>query len=190
VETGRAPEGVWHAYHRTIDPTVVRRCPRCREAARRGKGIKYWVAHPPYGIASKRSELEQLGRDRDVRIGSHGDPAAVPAWVWKAFTKSARSVRGYTHRWKRAKHLQGICRASVDSPEEKAAAKRLGWRTFRVRTADEPVERGEARCPASKEAGERVTCSTCPIGCSGESPRDVTIIVHGSSAGSFRGEVA
>jgi hypothetical protein len=190
VDVGRAPEGIWHAYHRTVDPTVVRSCPRCRTAARRGKGIKHWVAHPPYGIVSRRCEIARLGAARDIRIGAHGDPAAVPGWVWNAFTKRARSVRGYTHRWKRAQHLRGICRASVDTPKERTAAKRLGWMTFRVRTEDEPRERGEARCPASKEAGARVTCETCPIGCSGESTKDVTIIAHGSCAGSFRTEVS
>ncbi len=190
VDVGRAPEGIWHAYHRTVNPSVVRSCPRCRKAARRGKGIKYWVANPPYGTVTKRGEIARLGEGQDIRVGSHGDPAAVPAWVWKAFTKNARTVRGYTHRWKNAQHLQGICRASVDTPKERAAAKRLGWMTFRVRTEDEPRERGEARCPASEEAGQRVTCETCPIGCSGESKQDVTIIVHGSSAGNFRGEAS
>ena len=49
---------------------------------------------------------------------------------------------------------------------EKAWAE--GWSTFRVaRKGDAARLAGEARCPASEEAGKRVTCEACPIQCSG-----------------------
>lgn len=35
-----------------------------------------------------------------VRIGSYGDPAAVPTRVWEELVKNARNFTGYTHQWR------------------------------------------------------------------------------------------
>jgi hypothetical protein len=35
-----------------------------------------------------------------LRIGSYGDPAAVPTWVWKDLASEVKIVTGYTHQWK------------------------------------------------------------------------------------------
>ena len=72
--------------------------------------------------------------------------------------------------------------ASVDTPKESFDAWADGWRTFRVRAADTWLAAREFMCPASEEAGKRLTCSTC-MACSGgiDSKRaSVTIVVHGS----------
>jgi hypothetical protein len=60
--------------------------------------------------------------------------------------------------------------ASVDSVSERAEAMALGWATFRVSTdRDDARDRvkGEAQCPASAEAGHKVTCASCPLKCNG-----------------------
>jgi hypothetical protein len=36
-----------------------------------------------------------------LRIGSYGDPAAVPTWVWKDLASDVKVMTGYTHQWKR-----------------------------------------------------------------------------------------
>jgi hypothetical protein len=127
---------------------------------------------------------------RKVRLGTYGDPAAVPAYVWKTLLEGANSHTGYTHQWKNGKadHVKQWCMASVDTPKEAALAKMEGWRTFRVRVADgSPEYSHEMKCPASAEMNKRLTCDTC-MACSGgidSKKASVTIIVHGSLKNRF-----
>ena len=127
---------------------------------------------------------------RKVRLGTYGDPAAVPAYVWETLLSGADSHTGYTHQWKNGKadHVKQWCMASVDTPKEMAIAKMEGWRTFRVRVADgSPEYSHEIKCPASAEMNKRLTCDTC-MACSGgvnTKKASVTIIVHGSLKNRF-----
>ena len=91
------------------------------------------------------------------------DDAAVVAHA-DALALRAKSRTGYTHQWRTA-DLAALCMASVDSALEAREAQLRGYRTFRVTELEEGRMRGEALCPASEEAGKRVTCETCPIGC-------------------------
>ena len=121
---------------------------------------------------------------RKVRLGTYGDPAAVPAGIWSPLLYNAAGHTGYTHQWAsgKADHIQQWCMASVDTPKESFDAWANGWRTFRVRTADTWLAGREFICPASEEANKRLTCSTC-MACSGgidSGKASVTIIVHGS----------
>ena len=74
----------------------------------------------------------------------------------------------YTHQWAdpRFQALKAYCMASVDGPEQREVVLALGWKTFRVRTADEPLLEGEFVCPKSEEAGRRLLCLQCKA-CSG-----------------------
>lgn len=127
---------------------------------------------------------------RKVRLGTYGDPAAVPAYVWETLLSGADSHTGYTHQWQKGKadHVKQWCMASVDTPKEMAIAKMEGWRTFRVRVADgSPEYSHEMKCPASAEMNKRLTCDTC-MACSGgvnTKKASVTIIVHGSLKNRF-----
>lgn len=118
-----------------------------------------------------------------ARLGTYGDPAAVPVGVWRALTSKLSSWVGYTHQWREplARPLREFCMASVDSPAEMSLAHMLGWRTFRVRAAAEPLERREAVCPASNEGGHKLQCSTCRA-CNGARGQrgNIAIIVHGN----------
>jgi hypothetical protein len=44
-----------------------------------------------------------LIKDRELRIGSYGDPAAVPINVWKNLLSYASRWTGYTHQWRNKK---------------------------------------------------------------------------------------
>lgn len=104
-----------------------------------------------------------------TRFGSWGDPGAVDPQIWHALAESAGERTGYTHRWRdTGAALRGIVMASVDSEAERDEAHAALWATFGV-DADGEWERikGEARCPASAEAGKQVTCRTCPLKCNG-----------------------
>lgn len=97
-----------------------------------------------------------------IRIGAYGDPAAVPESVWASllFLTGAK-ILGYTHQWRRFPGLSLYAMASVESPAAASEAHALGFRTFRVMSANDAPNRGEALCPASREAGYRRTCATC-----------------------------
>ena len=154
VNLGQGPLGVWRAYKR--------------------------------GRYPEATGITVLGAGRIVRLGTYGDPAAVPATIWAALTQRATGRTGYTHQWRRdyAQNLKGLCMASCDSEAEAAEAQALGWRTFRVAMpgdlARTPVE---AICPASAEAGKKLTCSQC-LACAGANGRRGSIVIqaHGGFA--------
>lgn len=140
-----------------------------------------------YADALSVRAITAIGMGRQVRLGSYGDPGAVPVAVWDALTVGSTGRTGYTHRAADVgAGLAHLCMASVDSPKAAKAAQRAGWRTFRVAAhGDDERMQGEARCPASEEAGKRVTCETCPMKCHGNvsGPVGVVIQAHGATKG-------
>lgn len=123
-------------------------------------------------------------RDRMLRIGTYGDPAAVPVAIWRELTLHVEGFVGYTHQWRTAgaQALRELCMASVDSVAEMDVARAMGWRTFRVRTHAEPLQARESICPASEEGGHKLRCETCRAcnGAHGERHGSIAIIVHGN----------
>lgn len=108
-------------------------------------------------------EAALLASGRQVRLGTYGDPVAVPVEVWTALLSGVAGHTGYTHRWRRAaaQPYRSFLMASVDSERQAAQARRMGWRYFRVKDAGEQRLPGEIVCPASVEAGKSRTCETC-----------------------------
>jgi hypothetical protein len=141
VQVGRAPAGIWKAYQRGIYPAL-----------------------DPASVAP-------LLLGRGLRLGSYGDPAAIPAKAWRPLIDSAEFHTGYTHRAERpeAEWMKTLAMASADSFDQSLQLQARGWATFRVADHDAPTKpiRGEARCPASAEAGAHVQCFSCPIKCDG-----------------------
>ena len=148
-----------------------------------------WEANRDLPVAPPEVVREAIG-DRDVRAGSYGDPAAVPAYVWTTLPRARKSNgktrkrTGYTHQWKlpMAADFARLTMASVHSLEERAQAKAKGFRTFRIIGDVRDVAKGEILCPASKEAGERTTCAKCGL-CDGstggnDKRKDVAIVAH------------
>ena len=133
-------------------------------------------------------------RGRDIRIGSYGDPAAVPFEIWENICSVVKGFTGYTHQWKNCdQRLKRYCMASVDSIKnyyiEYKKAKSMGWRTFRVYGSDtgeniyDTLQENEFVCPASKEAGVKTDCQHCNS-CSGTSKdtkKCPVIMFHGDS---------
>jgi hypothetical protein len=140
-----------------------------------------------YPVASA-DDAREIGRGRLVRLGSYGDPAAAPLYVWIALLAESIGRTGYTHQWRNPRFagLRAYVMASADTPQDRADAVAAGWRTFRVRTADEPLERAEFSCPASEEMGKRITCSAC-LACGGADGRkgSPAIVTHGTLAARF-----
>jgi hypothetical protein len=126
---------------------------------------------------------------RAVRMGAYGDPAAIPARHWRALLRLASGRTGYTHQWRRAhaQQLRALVMASADTASERDLARAMGWRTFRVRGADESLGAREFACPASAEAGAKRQCIDCQACDGADRPgkASVAIIVHGRMARHF-----
>lgn len=174
-------------------------CGDCRYRRDRDDGTRACyvnLAWAPRGVwkAWKRGEYT-ASRDAvlaraPLRLGAYGDPAVVPFIVWQrllAISAAAghRSWTGYTHQWHTCDpRFKTICMASVDTQAETDAATRAGWRTFRVRSVSDTLRPGEIICPASDEAGHRVTCLQCRL-CMGtqKAAKSIAIYAHGPRAG-------
>lgn len=136
-----------------------------------------------YPDAQTDDALRTLGRGRVVRLGTYGDPAAVPLHIWAALTRDAENWTGYSHSMGLQGELEAYCMVSVESLEAAQGQWRAGRRTFRI-LADvtdlEPAR--EVLCPASAEAGHRTTCNKCKLcaGTSTTSPKSVAIVAHGT----------
>lgn len=169
----QGPLSVWRAFKRGNYPGAV---------------VSVDDAGRPFIVnPNERNGSAPVAARRMVRIGSYGDPAAVPVDVWDRLTVGATGWAGYTHAWRRMPvrpFLARYCMASADTIEDRDEAKRLGWRTFRVsmpQFGDPAMVRGESVCPASKEAGFKLTCETCRA-CNGNATGrfgDITIQAHG-----------
>jgi hypothetical protein len=135
--------------------------------------------------------IADIGSGELVRMGAYGDPAAVPAHVWRALLSQSLGFTGYTHQWRELETTRGPSAASffrahlmasADSAKAAQAAHALGWRTFRVKTRDDLKLKNEASCPASAESGHKLTCSTC-LACGGGRKRgSIVINAHGSTS--------
>ena len=117
-----------------------------------------------------------LGLNRFVRIGTYGDPAAVPNHVWEQLLTNATTWTAYTHQsnWR-----PDIAMQSADNHEQAIAQWKQGNRTFRVIADLGDIDKqNEALCPASKEAGRRVQCTACKL-CKGSSKgKSIAIVKH------------
>lgn len=157
VQTWRAPLSVWRAYHRGSYEDC----------------------------SGDLAAIAAFGEGRAVRLGSYGDPGAIPVEHWEAIISRSISHTGYTHAWRGVERaFRRLVMASVETAHDAAAAQLRGFRTFRVADdLESSRERGEMTCPASKEAGHKVSCVDCHA-CDGAtarglSARNVTIRLHG-----------
>jgi hypothetical protein len=167
VNLGQGPLSVWRAFKRGALPTAA----------------EILGAGPADAIRA-------TGRGRVVRLGTYGDPAAVPAAIWRDLIGDAIGHTGYTHQWRNAPELRALCMASCDSELEAADAQLHGWRTFRAALPGMPARAPryvaplrESVCPASAEAGRKLQCAQC-LACSGANGRRGSIVIqaHGGFA--------
>jgi hypothetical protein len=117
-----------------------------------------------------------IGAGRMVRVGTYGDPAAIPSEVWDAMLSQATTWTAYTHQkpWR-----PDIAMQSADDYHEAALHWHAGRRTFRVIANLDHIDRNhEILCPASKEAGRRVQCAACKL-CKGSARgKSIAIVEH------------
>lgn len=174
------------------DAAICGGCPLRRD--REGKRRCY-VNIRQHGVAAvygaykagrypRAPDLALLGSKQRIRVGSYGDPAAVPIEIWQQLLLNSTGHTGYTHAWRKHPELMPYVQASVDNEAEYLEASGLGWGTYRIRASEEdPIMTGEMVCPASPEGGEEAQCSTC-LQCNGQS--NVVIVAHGPSRSYFQ----
>lgn len=193
------------------DHAICGNCPHRGEAhdgdtgQAKGRTCYVTLAHGPlqkwkglakglYDHARGHEAIKAIGAGRMVRIGTYGDGAAVPSYIWDSLCEDAKGWTAYTHQTgcQTASTDPNRYMTSAESAGEAMAAWDRGERTFRViaDTAD-LISGKEILCPASDEAGKRTTCDKCKL-CAGASvkAKSVAIVAHGTSAKKAKAMVA
>ncbi len=180
------------------DASICGACPHRLNPETGKRSCYVTLAHGPRSVASSVNRgryidategvaaelVRDVIRGRALRLGTYGDPAAVPSYVWAPLLAVADSWTGYTHQWREghAADLRSVVMASVDSEAEAWEARAAGWRYFRVRSRGAPTIEGEIDCPSARG----VECADCGL-CSGQATRakSISIPAHGAGAGAF-----
>lgn len=166
------------------DESVCGQCPSrhflgggCYVSMRRGPQA-VWRSYKNGGYVEATPERLLRLSGRAVRLGAYGDPAAVPYSAWEPLLKVASMTTGYTHQSLHPnfdERMLDYCMVSADTEEAVSASALLGRRTFRVKTVDEPVLKGEIVCPATVRMNYQ--CVTCGI-CNGANRSGANVVVN------------
>lgn len=178
------------------DESICGGCPHRGDGTGKKRSCYVTLMHGPRGVWNAYQNgryphafktIHELLRDRMVRLGTYGDPAAAPIAVWRNAIQHAKGWTGYTHQWRDIHwRWRELVMASADSLVDMDEAHARGFRTFRVTPIGEgPVKGREFNCPASEEAGKRIECIDC-LACMGTSAKNkasVQIAAHGTGKG-------
>lgn len=167
VQIFQAPGSVWKAWERA------------------GRPGENWA--DPAQIVRLAQDAQSWG----LRLGSYGDPMAVPWDVWATLIDALqpKKVVGYTHQWGTIGYVnqnphkawfRDRLMASCDTPAEATLARSLGWRYFLAVQANTEIPERTVLCPATREVNP-LTCSQCGA-CDGGNPTKASIYLmeHGA----------
>jgi hypothetical protein len=155
VAIGRAPQSVWTAFRAGAYPVYD---PQVHARYFKGRGL---------------------------RLGSYGDPAAVPFEVWAGLVDRAASHTGYTHQMAHRhfdRRIATLCMVSADTPNQARLHQERGYSTFRVRGPEEPLLAGEQVCTYEVD---KTRCEDCGL-CQGIGSANIASTVHGVWKGNYR----
>jgi hypothetical protein len=143
-------------------------------------GLKSSAKSKNYTVGCEKDNIGKF-TDEFVRFGAFGEPVLAGEKATKQIAQVASSWTGYTHQWRDLKYhwANQYFMASVEDVKGKREANALGYRTFRVADSLDEILSDEVLCPASKEAGRKVTCKDCKL-CKGGSSKakNIFIIKH------------
>jgi len=132
-------------------------------------------------------KLEALTTGRTLRMGSYGDPTAVPAKTWQTLVEILNTsyTLGYTHQWSAMclpeddlRWFRSRLQASTESDAGDREAQALGWSTFRIIPADGQTPLNSRECPASTG----ISCDHC-MACGANA--NIYIRAHGARKARF-----
>lgn len=135
----------------------------------------------------QQDQLEEYAQGYMLRMGTYGDPLAVPASVWAALRKGSLGWTAYTHQHEQAVETGASAYAmhSADTLEQAKAHWYEGRRTFRVIPigAAAPKNKHEIECPSSKG----IQCIKCKL-CNGSDTKakSIYIYAHGATKGNIK----
>jgi len=137
-----------------------------------------------YSHANDNDAIIAVGRDAMVRLGTYGDPAMVPSYVWEALLGEAKGRTGYSHQADNpnADFRPDLTMVSVETEMQAWQHWAKGHRTYRMLAeGEQPVAGQEILCPSPK-----VKCTDCGL-CTGMRPgaKSIAIGVHGPGRGHF-----
>jgi hypothetical protein len=119
-------------------------------------------------------------RNKYVRFGQYGEPVLLGESVVSQLAQVASNWTGYTHLWFLTQYAWAskYFMASVETQPLRNKAESKGFRSFLATYDDTQIE-NSVTCPASKEAGRKVTCDRCGL-CKGTSigAKSVNIKIH------------
>ena len=154
VNIGQAPAQVWKTYKRGRYPVFNSR------------------DHAQYFIGRK------------VRLGSYGDPAAMPFEVAENMVNMSLGHTGYTHQAARKffdKRFLTLCQVSADTPRQALKFQAMGAKTFRVALEGDALMDDEIECLSDSKG---ISCLDCGL-CNGIK-QNIAITVHGSRSSNFK----
>lgn len=128
------------------------------------------------GLYNKAVDVTRL-KGRKLRMGSYGDPAAIPFEAWEAVAQYTNGNTGYTHQVNHKafdKRLLDLVMVSADTPKQAAKYQASGIKTFRVKVESMPLLKGEVECLSDTQG---ISCIECKL-CNGQN-KSVAINVHG-----------
>tara|TARA_R100000781_G_scaffold13589_1_gene11694 strand:+ start:364 stop:1119 length:756 start_codon:yes stop_codon:yes gene_type:complete len=133
--------------------------------------------------------IQSVGDNQFVRLGTYGDPAAVPSYIWESLLSNSKGHTAYSHQAniESADFRPDIFMRSADNLTEAKQAWQNGERTFRVTTNENDVVKGkEIICPATPEGGQKTNCIKCLL-CSGNTKqaKSIAVVVHGAGKKHF-----
>lgn len=162
----------WEAIQNGKDEAVCTSCPHrlkhgkykdCYVQPVTGGPSQIWKSYKKgnYGYFDKEKHLD-LFTNKVIRFSAYGESVITPLKIYLPIINVAKTCLCYTHYWKHCdQNWKNYAMASVDSEKEYFEARKLGWRTFRVRRPTDPILENEFICPASSEKGFKLTCEQC-----------------------------
>jgi hypothetical protein len=174
------------ASHASEDSSVCGMCPRRHSL---GGDCYVQVFHAPRSVWDSWDRAGQPGENwsdpgvimplaqdaltHGLRLGSYGDPMAVPHEVWHDLIAALqpRKVVGYTHQWRSAvgpmattldatAWFRGHVMASCDTVGEASEARANGWRYFLAVQPGATIPERTIQCPATRDVNP-LTCDQC-----------------------------
>ncbi|MGI9438431.1 MAG: hypothetical protein ACR2OK_01890 [Parvibaculales bacterium] len=137
-----------------------------------------------YEDLTGHAKTSALGAGRMVRLGTYGDPAAVPSHVWDSLLWQAAGHTAYTHQ-----SGAGVRRDMMMTSADDIHRARIAWsngnRTFRVvKDYSEMDKANEIACPADTKGLTCLACGLCKGSANGG--KSIAIKVHGAGAKHFK----
>lgn len=142
------------------------------------KALGLLEGNTSYKVVSLSEVLPMLS-GRPLRLGSYGDPSAIPLDDMRALVEAADGHTGYTHFWRSSDPAYSqFLMASVEDLAGEMLAQSLGYRTYRVLRKHETQHEVSERSILCLEKSAGLSCADCLVCCGTSKPRAKNIYIY------------